>query len=206
MDKLDLYEMLLRVPPLLFALTVHEYAHAWMAWRCGDPTAKHQGRLTLNPLVHLDLIGAICLLFAPFGWAKPVPVNPYNFRNPRRDDILVSLAGVAANLGTAIVVALLLRALSALGILPASAAGRALWIMAFVLLSISVGLAIFNLIPVPPLDGSHVLANMLPWDKRAAYERAAPVFSVVLLALIVTGAVDVILNPPHAFILHLLGF
>ncbi|HUT33815.1 MAG TPA: site-2 protease family protein [Planctomycetota bacterium] len=205
MGKFDLMEMLLRVPPLLLALTVHEFAHAWMAWRCGDPTAKNLGRLTFNPLVHLDPIGALCLLFGPFGWAKPVPVNPYNFRNPRRDDILVSLAGVAANLLTAIALALLIRLAGHLGFNPlTSRVVWTLWLMVHVLLLMSLGLFLFNLIPVPPLDGSHVLRNLLPRDMAIAYERAAPIASVIFLILIVSGGMNPILGPPHAFLVHLL--
>ena len=209
MGKLDLLEMLLRVPPLLFALTVHEFAHAWMAWRCGDPTAKNLGRLSFNPLVHLDPIGAICLLFAPFGWAKPVPVNPYNFRNPRRDDILVSLAGVAANMATAIALAIVIRIAVHFGFNPrTSQVVWTLWLMLHVLLLMSVGLFLFNLIPVPPLDGSHVLRNVLPYDKAVAYERLTPVFSMAFLILMVTnahhGIIDAVLGPPHTFIVRLL--
>ncbi|HPD15002.1 MAG TPA: site-2 protease family protein [Planctomycetota bacterium] len=201
MPDFDLTLFVLRIPPLLFALTIHEFAYGWSAYLCGDPTAKHLGRLTFNPLAHLDPIGALCLLFAPFGWAKPVPVNPYNFRHPRRDDILVSLAGVAANLATAVVVALLLRAFPAA---PASEIGRYFWIMLFILLQISVGLALFNLIPIPPLDGSHVLRNLLPREQAIAYERLAPAMSVVFLVLIVSRAIDLVLLPPHTFLVRLL--
>ena len=108
-SQLNLNFFLVRVPPLLFALSIHEFAHAWAAYLCGDTTAKDRGRLTLDPLAHLDLMGSLCMLLVGFGWAKPVPINPYNFRHPRRDDIFVSLAGVAANLATALTVALLLR-------------------------------------------------------------------------------------------------
>lgn len=197
--------MLLRVPPLLFALTVHEYAHAWAAWRCGDPTAKFQGRLTFNPLVHLDPIGALCLLFGPFGWAKPVPVNPYNFRNPRRDDILVSLAGVTANLLTAIAIAAFVRISVRTGFVPPhSGAFAHLWHMVSLLFVMSVGLFVFNLIPVPPLDGSHVLQNILPSDMALAYQRAAPITSVVFFVLIVSGALDPIIGPLNIFLIRVL--
>ncbi len=209
MGDFDLMEKLLRVPPLLFALTVHEFAHAWMAYRCGDATAKLQGRLSFNPLVHLDPIGALCMLFGPFGWAKPVPVNPYNFRNPRRDDILVSVAGVGANIATAISLAIVFRVAAHLGFNPASSqAMLTVWNMLFVLLLMSVGLFLFNLIPVPPLDGSHVVRNLLPYDKAVAFERLGPIFSVAFLVLMVTngshGIIDKVLGPPHVFIVRLL--
>jgi len=204
MGDFDLYEMLLRVPPLLFALTIHEYAHGWVAWRCGDPTAKNLGRLSFNPIVHLDPIGALCLLFAPIGWAKPVPVNPYNFRNPRRDDILVSLAGIGANLATAVVAALVFRLALGLGAIGSSPVAQAVWTMVVVLVQISVGLAIFNIIPVPPLDGSHVLKNLLPYDMAAAYQRLAPVTSMIFLVLVVAGAFNSFLGWPVFFIVRLL--
>ncbi len=203
--QFNLQEMLLRVPPLLFALTVHEFAHAWVAYLCGDPTAKRLGRLTFNPLVHLEPLGAICLLFAPFGWAKPVPVNPYNFRHPRRDNILVSVAGVTANLATAVVLAVIFRVADQLRFDPASSTPLAyLWLMLHLLLRMSVGLFLFNLIPVPPLDGSHVLRNLLPWNKAEAYDRAAPITSLIFFMLVVTGAIGFVLRLPLDFIVNLL--
>lgn len=205
MGDFNLIEMLLRVPPLLFALTVHEFAHAWVAYRCGDPTARNLGRLTFNPIAHLDPLGTICLLFAPFGWAKPVPVNPYNFRQPRRDDILVSLAGVGANLATALTVGLLIRLAVHLGFNPAvSQVTLTLWVMLHLLLIMSVGLALFNLIPIPPLDGSHVLRNLLPTDMALTYERLAPVTSIVFLVLVVSGVLGRVLGPPLYFLVGLL--
>jgi len=199
---------LLRVPPLLFALTVHEFAHAWVAYLCGDPTAKKLGRLTFNPIAHLDPLGSICLLFAPFGWAKPVPVNPYNFRHPRRDDILVSVAGVGANLATACTLAVGFRVADHFNFDPlnpiTSQSMAYLWLMLHLLLKMSVGLFLFNLIPVPPLDGSHVLRNLLPWDKAEAYDRAAPFATIAFFILVVTGAIGYVLWPPLDFIVKLL--
>jgi len=201
----DLYVYLIRIPPLLFALTIHEFAHAWAAYRCGDPTAKDLGRLTFNPLAHLDPLGTICLLFAPFGWAKPVPVNPYNFRHPRRDDILVSVAGVAANLATAIIAAGALRLALHLGFQPAgSPAAEAAADMALVLVQISVGLMLFNLIPIPPLDGSHVLRDLLPYEAARFYDQVAPFTSFLLVVLVVSHGFDVILGWPHHQIVGLL--
>jgi Zn-dependent protease len=187
--------MLIRIVPLLFALTVHEYAHALAAYHCGDDTARLNGRLTLDPLAHLDFLGTLCLLFGPFGWAKPVPVNPYNFRRPRRDDIIVSLAGVAANLATAIAVALLMRLTLGLG-LWWTRFGAIVWNMLLVLCQMSVGLMLFNLIPLPPLDGSHVLRNLLPYEKARAYDRLAPFAPFILLVLVLTPAIGYILGWP----------
>ena len=166
-----------------------------MAYRKGDPTAKLAGRLTLNPLAHLDLLGSIVFPLimslaggAILGWAKPVPVNPMNFRNPRRDDILVSIAGVAANLAAAAVAGLLFRLLS-------PEAGTVLSLFLVQVCIVNVSLAIFNLIPVPPLDGSHVLAQFLPYELAVVYMRAAPFGFIILLILINTGVWDLTLSP-----------
>jgi len=155
--------LILRLPVVLFALTVHEFMHGWVAHKCGDDTALDAGRLTLNPLPHLDFLGTLCLMFAPIGWAKPVPVNPANFayETRRRDEILVSGAGVAANFAMGVGFALLIRFLA-----PTLATGGDVAAIVFQILFfgalINFGLAIFNLLPIPPLDGSHILENLLP--------------------------------------------
>lgn len=196
-ESFDLVEWLIRIPPLLFALTIHEFAHALAAYLCGDDTARRNGRLTLDPLAHLDPIGTICLLFpgSVFGWAKPVPVNPAYFRHPRRDDILVSIAGVAANLATAIVAAIALRLAVHPGVAPGGLE-RTVLRMLFLLCVMSIGLMLFNLIPVPPLDGSHVLRNLLPYEAARAYDRLAPFAPFLLLMLVFTRATEVILFWP----------
>lgn len=200
-----LQELLLRVPPVLFALTVHEFAHGYAALLCGDQTAKLNGRLTFNPISHLDPIGTLCLMLAPIGWAKPVPVNPYNYRHPRRDDILVSLAGVAANLATAVAVAVVLRLALQMGLHPGVSRPVAVaWLMASLLVQISIGLMLFNLLPVPPLDGSHVVRNLLPYHAAVAYQRVAPVASILFLVLIFTGVFGLFLWPPLNYIVGLL--
>ena len=185
LQSLDLNFFLVRVPALLFALTIHEFAHAWSAYLCGDATAKNQGRLTLDPLAHLDPIGSICMLLAGFGWAKPVPVNPMFFRHPRRDDILVSLAGVAANLATALLVSLFMFLTWRAGFWN-SQPMAVVWHMLFTLLTFSVALVFFNLIPVPPLDGSHVLKNLLPPRAALAYQRIYPFAPFLLLILLLS--------------------
>jgi len=155
--------LLLRLPVVLFALTVHEFMHGWVAHKCGDDTALHAGRLTLNPLPHLDPLGTLCLMFAPIGWAKPVPVNPSNFpyETRRRDEILVSGAGVAANFGMGIGSAVLMRFLGPTLTGAGEVAGIVFTLLFFGAF-INFGLAIFNLLPIPPLDGSHILENLLP--------------------------------------------
>lgn len=199
----DLNFLLVRVPPLLFALTIHEFAHAWSANLCGDSTAKDRGRMTLDPFAHLDLMGSLCMLFIGFGWAKPVPVNPYNFRHPRRDDIFVSLAGVAANLATALTVALLMRLTLHLGFWQTSA-GFTVWRMLSTLLIFSLALMLFNLIPIPPLDGSHVLKNLLPRGAAAAYERLYRYAPFLLIILVFSGGVGYIIGWPLTRLVMLL--
>jgi Zn-dependent protease len=151
---------ILRIPAILLALTIHEYAHGWMALKLGDTTARDAGRLTLNPLAHLDILGAVMLLVGPFGWAKPVPVNGYNLKNPKRDLLLVSLAGPASN----VIIALLFG--YAMRFLPMSfpALANVPHLTNFVTLSIMInlGISFFNLLPIPPLDGSKILLGLLP--------------------------------------------
>ena len=152
-------QLLYMLPALLLGLTLHEWGHAYAAYRCGDPTARNLGRMSLNPLDHFDIIGTLCLLFLGFGWAKPVPVNPRNFRNYRRDDIIVSLAGVFMNF-------LQVVFFSALFIVLVRADNRLFFNDAFYsiflnLIGINTTLIIFYLIPIPPLDGSHVAENLL---------------------------------------------
>jgi len=144
---------------IFYGITVHEFAHAWSATWQGDDTAKLSGRLTLNPLSHIDLMGLLMLVFVGFGWGKPVPVNNFNFKNGKTSDNLVSLAGIFTNLVSVIVFGIVLKLLLNFGNL----SGENLLInFLFMLIMINMVLAIFNLIPIPPLDGSHVLFNVLP--------------------------------------------
>jgi len=182
LPQIDPYWILICLPPLLFAITSHEFAHAWMAVRCGDPTPEEDGRLTFNPLAHLDWIGGLLLFFYRFGWGKPVMINPYRFRNPRRDEILVSVAGVAVNLFTAVSVAILLR-LTVRADFWSTRPGAVLWDMLHTLCSFGVGLTFFNLLPIPPLDGSHVLEMALPYRAAEALERARPKLVIVFVLL-----------------------
>lgn len=176
-------ELILSAPAILFALTIHELAHGWVAWRLGDPTAKMMGRLTFNPLKHLDPIGTIALFLFRFGWAKPVPIDPSHFRNPSRDFALSALAGPAANLLTALVAGLILRALHLTGI--AGAEFPVLLIRYFVLFNLI--LCFFNLIPIPPLDGSRLVYYLLPPDLAAKYAQLERYGFMILIGIIFLG-------------------
>jgi Zn-dependent protease len=199
--------VLIFLPLLLVSVVLHEVAHGWMALRQGDDTALRAGRLTLNPVPHLDLMGSFvvptALLLMPgallFGWAKPVPVNPGNFRDYRRGDILVSLAGVAANLLLVVVCIVLMAAVVWLARLAPGleSVTNVLYRMTGLGIILNLILAIFNLLPLPPLDGSHVLYHFLPRGWRDRYRAAGRYGLVILLATVflVPGAIAVVLWP-----------
>ncbi|HWQ69198.1 MAG TPA: site-2 protease family protein [Patescibacteria group bacterium] len=197
-----------RLPAILAALTFHEYAHGWVADKRGDPTARLSGRLTWNPLAHLDPIGTLALIFTPVGWAKPVPVNFNNLRHPRRDMVLVAAAGPGANLILASVCAWLLRQFDGTEGMEESA-----WwlpwltpvhLMLYKSVLINVALAIFNLIPVLPLDGGRVMAGLLPPRQAASYGRLERYGFAILMVLIFSGVVDRLIWPPIALVAGLL--
>jgi Zn-dependent protease len=183
-------ELLLSLPAVLWAITFHEFCHGYVAYRLGDPTAMNSGRLTLNPLAHLDPIGALMLLIARFGWAKPVPIDPRYFKNPRRDMVLVSLAGAAGNILTATVVGLLMRVLPR-AVLLNYAALNFLVLMVF----INLGLAVFNLLPIPPLDGSKILYVFLPPRWLETYYKFERYGMMILMILVIFGVVQRIMSP-----------
>jgi Zn-dependent protease len=185
------------LPILLFSVIIHEIAHGWMALRLGDPTAKMMGRLTLNPIPHIDLVGSILVpLFSLIAagqvfiaWAKPVPVNPMNFRNIRRDDVLVSVVGPLSNIVLALACTLLFVACAAVrgqaGFPEGGMADQGVLFLCRMFhggIVLNIVLAVFNLIPVPPLDGSHVVASLLPGDLANRYTRIG-FFGVFILIL-----------------------
>jgi Zn-dependent protease len=162
--------MILLAPPLLLSLTVHEYAHARVALAFGDPTAKLMGRVTLNPLAHLDLIGTICLLFSQvIGWAKPVPVNPANLHPRRLGDIMVSLAGPFSNLVLAVACGVGLRIWWWRGGFPENVEKDSVSVLLLTATIANLGLCLFNLIPLFPLDGHHVVRELLPASRRGDF-------------------------------------
>lgn len=194
-----LINLLLSIPSILLALSVHECAHAWMAYKLGDPTAKNRGRMTVNPLKHLDPLGVLCMIVAGFGWAHPVPVDSRNLRKPKRDMVLISLAGPASNILLAFLGVLLLRILLVVcSPLLSTAAPYSFGVTAFSMLltflmlfcSLNAGLAIFNLLPIPPLDGSHLLALILPTRVYFKYVRYERYISFALVLLLVFDVLD----------------
>ena len=154
-----LRELAFSLPAVLIGITVHEWAHARAALWAGDPTARDMGRLSLNPLDHLDLTGFLCLLLLGFGWAKPVPVNTRNFKKFKRDDLIVSLAGICTNLITAFVFTLLTFGIAALS--PAAAQSSVYFTVMVSIITVNLSLAVFNIIPIYPLDGSRILENLI---------------------------------------------
>ncbi len=177
-------DMILLAPPILVALTFHEYAHGYVAFRLGDPTAKMAGRLTLNPLSHLDPIGTIMLFVVHFGWAKPVPVDPRYFRNPKQDMLWVALAGPGANMVLALISGILL---SILGRGSLFGSHNMLLIMLQYSLFINLALAVFNMLPIPPLDGSKVLRGLLPYQYQHIADQMEMYGPWALMGLIMMG-------------------
>lgn len=188
---LDFASMIYRIPALLFAISIHEYAHAQCADSMGDPTARYMGRLTFNPLAHLDPIGAVLLVVAGFGWAKGVPINVNNFRNRREGILKVSFAGPAANLFLCFVAAFMMAFLGKMHMLSDGLYRFLFWMQLY-----NVWFAFFNLIPVPPLDGSRIMSELLPakqsWQFNEIVERYG---FYILIALVFTGITGMIINP-----------
>ncbi len=201
--SVNIVEWIVKIPVLLFAITIHEYGHGKAALSLGDPTAKEHGRLTLNPLSHLDPMGAICLFLFNFGWAKPVPVDTRYFQNPRRDIILMSMSGPVSNLAAALIAGLFIRYF----MLPWEIYQRVL----IYLILMNVGLGLFNLIPIPPLDGSHILENVLPLKASIVYRKFRRYGAFILIAVVLldnfahTGILNRVLVYPMIYVSHLFG-
>jgi Zn-dependent protease len=212
LDQANVAQIFISFSVLLFSLTIHELAHAWTADRRGDPTARLLGRVSLNPLVHADLFGTILLPLvamvsgAPLiGWAKPVPVDTRRLRHPRRDYVLVAAAGPVSNLVIAVTASLVLAALP---VSPQTLGEQNVSVPLAVILSqlirLNVLLAVFNMIPIPPLDGGNVLAGLLPSSMAGIVNSIRPYGFVLLYALVLTNGFALFVMPPYHFILSLL--
>jgi Zn-dependent protease len=209
MNSFDISRLILLAPPFLFALTIHEFAHGYVAYTLGDPTARANGRLTLNPLKHLDPIGTLAFFFINFGWAKPVPVNPYYFKNPRKDMLWVALAGPATNLTIAVLSAIIAKfAVLMVSILPPTAITISLLYPVIEMLVASVWinlvLCIFNFLPIPPLDGSRILAGLLPEHLARSYASIERYGFIILIFLMLTNTISRLIMPIILFAKNLL--
>ena len=188
-------EILARLIVLFTAITVHEYAHGYVAYKLGDPTAKYAGRLSLNPMSHLDPVGALCMVLCGFGWAKPVPVNPMYFKDRKRDSALVSLAGPLSNIALALVTAVLAAVYFSFVYIkfPANFAAEFGFELLLQLAQLNIGFAVFNLIPFPPLDGSKILGAFLSNENYYKFMRYEHFGFPILILMSITGLLGRIL-------------
>jgi Zn-dependent protease len=215
---MDIVTIIISLFVILFAITIHESAHGWAAYKLGDPTAHIMGRITLNPVPHIDPIGtvlmpAILIIMGapPFGWAKPVPVNPANLKNPKRDNMLISAAGPAANLLAAFVSLIAIVLLKAINpntsyFIRSFLMGRGslqggfhplegLALILFYAVFLNVLLAVFNLIPIPPLDGSGIVTGFLSDEASRMYDKIRPFGFIIILGLLYLGLLNLIIRP-----------
>jgi len=189
-----------------FAVIIHEYAHGWVAWKLGDSTARFMGRLTLNPIAHIDPIGTIFLplillvTHSPilFGWAKPVPVDFFNLNNPKKDMVWVSIAGPAANIIFAIILSLILK-------IPLLTANYFVVTVMTTAIMANLVLAVFNLLPIPPLDGSRVVMGLLPYHLGIEYAKIEPYGFIIIFALLWLGVINTVIWPVVIVLTRLLG-
>lgn len=199
----DPFTLFAYIASLVLAITVHEFAHAYSADRLGDPTPRLQGRVTLNPLAHLDPLGTLMLFLVRFGWGKPVQFDPFNLRNPRRDSAIISLAGPVSNIILATIASLLLHSKVFSGIYPI------VTMFLVSLISINIVLAIFNLVPIHPLDGFKIVGGLLSSQKAKEWyslERYGMIFLFLLVFPIFgsTSPIQLLISPPINFLLNLL--
>ena len=183
--RLPIEVLIILLPILLFSLCFHEFAHGYVAYLLGDNTAERNGRLTLNPLAHLDVMGSLMILFVGFGWAKPVPINPYNFANPRRDSMKVAFAGPASNLILAFIGGMVIRFISFNDILISEISIQIIYFF----MSVNIALAVFNMLPIEPLDGSRIFGNIIAKDNPQLAMKLAVYGPRILFALIIIGLI-----------------
>lgn len=207
--SLDPAVQVILIPVIVFALSFHEFSHGWMAHRYGDPTAKNAGRLTLNPMAHLDIFGSLALYLMGFGWAKPVPVDPRYLANPKRDMMWIALAGPVSNLIVALISGILLSILLRMGLIGGQSSLTMVLIMS---LQINLVLAIFNFIPIPPLDGSRILGGLIPNkynNELAKFEYYGPriLMGLIILSMFTRlNIFSIIISPIMTIFLKLFTF
>lgn len=190
LGNINIQEILIRIPLVLIALSFHEWGHAYAAYRLGDPTARNLGRMTLDPFKHIDPVGLIAMVLFRFGWAKPVPVNPRNFKHLRRDDTIVSLAGITVNF----LLAFVTMGLVYLCVLIFNLQSEVFDNIASTFFYLNLALMVFNLLPIPPLDGYHVLKNALPRVRPQIWWNYERYGFIVLIALMLTNVTTIILG------------
>ena len=196
---------ILMLPGIIMALSFHEFAHAWVSDKLGDPTPRRQGRVTLNPLAHIDWIGFLALLLVGFGWGKPVQIDPSYYKNRRRDEFLVAIAGVTMNLILAVLlsipVRIMMRSFSSIAV---SEIAYDIYLIFIYAVSINLVLMIFNLIPCPPLDGWNILTQIFKLDRYSWWYKVYQYGTWILLALILTNVTDLIITPVVTFFMNIL--
>ena len=187
-----LIQILLTIPTIFIALTFHEVAHGWMSYKLGDPTAYNMGRLTLNPLKHLDPIGALCMLLVGFGWAKPVPVNARYYKNPKRGMALTAFAGPAMNLILAFFGVIIYKLVNRFGylLIPNGLLVYVLFLLFYYFAYLNIFLAVFNLIPIPPFDGSRIAYVFLPTNLYFKIMRYERIIQIIVMVALVSGIVS----------------
>ena len=212
MTGLDIGQLVIVFSVLLFSLTVHESAHAWSAAKLGDSTARRLGRVSLNPVVHIDPVGTLLLPFLAFttgspiiGWAKPVPVDSRNLKHPRQDFLYIAAAGPASNIVIAVVASVAMAVLPVSPVSVGPGPALPLWNIAATMFELNLLLAIFNMVPIPPLDGGNVLAGLLPEGLARVFDKTIRPWGFILLyALLLTGGLRYVITPPYLFLSELL--
>ncbi len=197
---------LLTLPGIILGLSLHEFAHAWMSDRLGDPTPRRQGRLTVNPLAHIDPIGFVALLLVGFGWGRPVMIDAGYYKNRRRDEFLVAIAGVTMNLIIAVILSFPAKALLNMYYSSGSVLVENIFYIVYYAVSINVCLMVFNLIPCPPLDGWNIVTQIFRLDRHRWWYQVYQYGQWILIILIVANITDLILMPAVTAIMNLLGF
>lgn len=197
----DILDAIIRLPGILIGFTFHEYAHAYAATLFGDPTPESQGRLTVNPLAHIDIWGLLLIIFAGFGWAKPVQTNPSYYKgNVKKKDMIVSLAGPMTNLVIAVIFAFIMVVVARFGLLGKLTSGDIIMSILYGIVSVNCVLFIFNLLPIPPLDGFHVLADIVPYSSYRLIYTMERYGNIILLVFVLSPFSDIIIGNGARFV------